>query len=183
MNNWETVLTKERNQQKNGPDTSGPPNTVHTFQSLPSAATSPKKQRGQVRPTSAKTKISSPSINASIGRNFTRNTLALSATKDHYLQMKQSQLNFKARITYEKSKFDNIAKFEEAVDFENVDSSERSSVQPPRLAPSEEARSRPGTANKRTRPDRYGNLIVGGMDIIDDDGKPERPGTAKPPSN
>ena len=95
--------------------------------------------------------------------------------------MKQSQLNF----NYEKS-FANIAKFEEAVDFENVDSSERSSVQPPRLAPSEEARSRPGTAAKRTHPDRYGKLIVGGMDIIDDGGKPGRPTTAIPaipPSN
>ena len=84
LNNWETVLSKERNQQKNDQETSGQPNTVQTFQSLPSAATSPKKQRGQIRPISAKTKIS-PSINASMGRNFTRNTLALSATKDQYL--------------------------------------------------------------------------------------------------
>ena len=56
-------------------------------------------------------------------------------------------------------------------------------MQPPRLAPSEEARSRPGTAVKRTHPDRLGNLIVGGMDIIDDGGNSERPGSVNPPSN
>ena len=57
-------------------------------------------------------------------------------------------------------------------------------MQPPRLAPSEDARSRPGTAVKRTRPDRrFENLIVGGMDIIDDGGNSERPGSVNPPSN
>ena len=85
-------------------------------------------------------------------------------------------------IPNEESKCDNIAKFEEVVDFENVDSSERSSVRPPRLAPSEATRSRPGTANKRTHPDRYGNLIAAVS--VPDLKSGERHSTAKnPPSN
>ena len=57
-------------------------------------------------------------------------------------------------------------------------------MQPPKLAPSEDARSRPGTAVNRRQPDRrFENLISGGMDIIDDGGNSERPGSVNPPSN